>query len=149
MRRQETRGTSAGSGIEKGVHEGTEARCWHNPTWAAAIAPPASLSEELVGKLKVAFARITRGEIGMRVFVWRSGARAAKDAALAAMSNKLAARMKAQGLTKLKDTADMNLSPSSKHFYILCNVIACDYDIFTVLNQFNFEFSVNVPMKYY
>ena len=59
---------------------------------------------QAIGKLKVAFARITRGEIGMRVFVWRSGARAAKDAALAAMSNKLAARMKAQGLTKLKDT---------------------------------------------
>jgi len=40
----------------------------------------------------------------MRAFIWRSGARAAKDGALAEMSNKLAARMKAQGLTKLKDT---------------------------------------------
>ena len=52
-------------------------------------------------KLKVAFARITRGEIGMRVYLWKSTVRAVKDAE---MANKLASRMKAQGLTKLKDT---------------------------------------------
>ena len=56
---------------------------------------------QAIGKLRVAFARIARGEVGMRVFVWSMRTREAKEAR---MASALAAKMKAQGLNKLRDT---------------------------------------------
>ena len=36
---------------------------------------------QAIGKLKVAFARIARGEVGMRLFLWSMRTREAKEAA--------------------------------------------------------------------
>ena len=60
-----------------------------------------ALQKQAVGKIKRTLMRMMRGDVGMRVYIWRGRVKAIKDAE---MANKLASRMKTQGLNKLKDT---------------------------------------------
>ena len=57
-----------------------------------------------IGKLKTCFAKVMRGETGMRIYIWRVGVKATREAISSGMSNKLAKRLKQQALNKLKDT---------------------------------------------
>ena len=53
-----------------------------------------------IAKLGMAFARVMRGAVAERVYLWRLAQKAAHEAA---MASKLAARMRQRGLHKLQD----------------------------------------------